>query len=114
MQNQIRLNEQWLPVKFNYEAIKCYEKLTDESYLNIINQIAGGQPKVANIIALAYAGLIGAGYNLKSIDTIAEWVMKMNQEDLTALYRIFLESFPKPENGSVETKEEAALEAAKK
>lgn len=95
MENEIKLNGLTLPVKFNYGAIKTYEQVTGESYLAIFEQIGGEAPKVTAMVAVCYAGLKGANPDFRyTIDTVAEWVMTMGQDELTKLFKIFIESFP--------------------
>lgn len=105
MKEQIKIGGQKRDIAFNYAAIKTYETTTGEGYLTAIEGIAAG--KLTAIIGVAHAGLAGAGGH-HDIDTVAEWVTKMDEKELTQLMRIFFDSFPKPESNATEV----ALEEA--
>lgn len=95
MKKIIKIGGKGRAVQFNYRAIFTYEKVTGESYLGIIEQIAGGAPKLTAVVGMVYAGLVGADEKFsESLDTVTEWTMTMEQDDLTALFSFFLESQP--------------------
>lgn len=108
MQNIITIGGQQRPVKFNYKAIKTYEQVSEDSYLNVITEIADGNPKVSKIMALLYAGLIGAGV-VVSLDEVAEWAIGMNAQEYLQFYKIFFDSMPQTKELNKE-KEEATQE----
>lgn len=97
-----------MPVAFNYAAIKTYENVTGDSYLAIFEQIGGEAPKVTAMVAVCYAGLKGANRDFSyTIDEVAGWVINMGQEELTKLFKIFIDSFPrKKPHPTVEERQE--------
>lgn len=101
-----------LSLEYNYRAIKEYEKQTDESYLSIMQDLGEGTPRLTSIIALVYAGMIGADPNTPhTIDQVATWTMAMNQDDLSKVFIHFVQSFPQVQNKG---KEEQPIPDTKK
>lgn len=111
MEKQINIGGQKRPVAFNYAAIRTYEFETGESYLAILESLAVGMPKLTNVIALAYAGLIGAKQKVE-IDQVAEWVMRMEQGDLEMLFKAFYESLPQRKADNPDSDRDPAQEGA--
>ena len=100
MQERINIGGENRPIKFNYRAIKAYELETGESYLGVVNKLSGSQPSVTALVGLAYAGLVGGG-NEYDIEEVAEWVMKMEEKDISRLFKLFVDSFPKKDTDDV-------------
>lgn len=95
MQN-ITIGGKRYPVKFNWTAVKTYEKETGESYYEAIGNIAGESPKLTALVGLIYAGIVGAGMKIDP-ETILPDVLKLKPEEITAITLLYLDSLPKPE-----------------
>lgn len=96
MQTTLNIKGKKIAVKFGYQAIRTYENETGLSYANILQDISSDHPKLTAVIGLLYSGMVGAG-DRPDMDEVANMAMQMTSDELTRLYKAYIESYPKPE-----------------